>query len=57
MRTLRADRALWMTAHYPLVQKYLARVREVAAEHDQSEGALRKKLSKLSISFEDLTRE
>ena len=56
MATLRFDRPLWMSTHYPAVQKYHARVLQVAAEHDKSEGALRKRLSKLSISFDDLTR-
>lgn len=57
MATLRADRALWMTRHHPLMLKYHARVLEVAREHDKSAGALQKKLSKLVISFDDLVKE
>ena len=57
MNVMRPDRALWMSRHYPLVEKYHARVLDVAAQHDKSEGAIKKRLSKLSITFEDLTKE
>lgn len=46
-----------MRSHFPLVQKYRARVAELAAVHDKSESALRKRLSKLSVTFEDFTRD
>ena len=57
MDTLRVDRKLFMPNHYPLVQKYHARVLELAKDHDKSEGALAKKLSKFAITFEDLTKQ
>ena len=57
MAALRADRPLWMGNHYPLVRKYHERVLSVAAQHDQGQGALRQRLSKLSITFDDLTKE
>ena len=56
MDTIRADRKLFMKNHYPLIQKYHERVLEIAKDHDKSEGALAKKLSKLAITFEDLTK-
>ena len=57
MASLRPDRALWMSRHYPLVQKYLARVRTVAAECPQCDNVLKQRLAKLSITFEDLTKD
>ena len=57
MDSIRVDRKFFMNNHYPLVQKYHERVIEVAKNHDKSEGALARKLSKLAITFEDLTKD
>ena len=56
MGTLRADRPLWMSSHFPLVQKYQARVAELARQHGNTESGLRRRLSKLSVTFEDFTK-
>lgn len=54
--TIRFDRKVLMPNHYPKVQKYHERVLAVAKEHDKSEGAIANKVSKMAITFEDLTK-
>ncbi len=57
MDSIRLDRKLFMKNHSAAVQKYYERVVEVAKDHDKSEGAITKKLSKMAITFEDLTKD